>query len=52
MNREAYIRVAKEEALKLIEQRGDVVAVFICGSAARGDMQEYSDVDLRRKNEC
>lgn len=44
---EEYIRVAKEESLKLMKQRGDVAAVFICGSAARGDLQEYSDVDLR-----
>ena len=47
MDRERYIQVAREETLELIEQRGDVVAVLICGSVAHGDPEEYSDVDLR-----
>jgi len=47
VDRKRYIQVAREESLKLVEQRGDVVAVFICGSVAHGDPEEYSDVDLR-----
>jgi len=47
MDKERCIEIAKEESLKLVLERGDVVGVFICGSIARDKPVTYTDVDLR-----
>ena len=57
MNKEVCIEIAREEALKMAQERGDVVGVFICGSMAddkpltiglsSSRIETYTDVDMR-----
>jgi predicted nucleotidyltransferase len=36
----------KRECQKILEKRSDIIAVYIIGSVARGDIHEKSDLDL------
>jgi len=47
MNKEVCIEIAREEALKIAQDRGDVVGIFICGSMADDKPVTYTDVDMR-----
>jgi hypothetical protein len=47
MNRELCLEVAAEEAIRLAQERGDVISVFVCGSIVKESPPDYADVDLR-----
>ena len=45
-SRETVIRKALEEYIAKLKVRPEVVAVYLCGSWAKGTYTPYSDVDL------
>lgn len=47
MDRELCLEVAAEEAIRLAQERGDVISVFVCGSIVKKSPPDYADVDLR-----
>lgn len=40
------LEIAKRFVRKLVEERADIVGVLLCGSTARGEASEASDIDL------